>query len=88
MIRIQLANNFQVVELTAENLNDINKQELKQAIELVNRLAVEVLNAPKKTRGGASEKQINYAISLGLDRATAEGMTQKELWQYINENKE
>ena len=97
MVRIQLANNFQVVEITGETFSAITRQEIEEALDLVNELArrVDVQTKPAtKNKADTSSKitpsssQINYAVGLGLDRIKAENMTKKELWQYINNHKE
>lgn len=46
-IRIQLASNFQVVELTYDNWSDVNYQEVADATTMVNRLGSEVVNEIK-----------------------------------------
>ena len=99
MVRIQLANNFQVVEITGETFSAITRQEIEEAIDLVNELAgrVDVQTKPATTKNNKadtsskrtpSSSQINYAVGLGLDRSKAENMTKKELWEYINNHKE
>lgn len=92
-IRIQLASNFQVVELTYDNWNTVNEDEVEAATELVNKLGKDVVNDIKKpieskpTEKMASEKQISFACKLGLSKEKAEKMTQKELWKWLQDNK-
>lgn len=93
MVRIQLASNFQVVELTAESIDKINSAELEQAIAIVNDLGKRVINdiktAPKAketTKANKNEKdeekatpgQIKYLKEkFGID---ASEMSKKEAW--------
>lgn len=97
-VRIQLASNFQVVELTYDNWSEVNYEEVSLATDMVNRLGSEVVNEIKtkdkkkeeKTNDDepmASEKQIKFACKLGLNETKAKKMTQKELWQWIQNNK-
>lgn len=95
-VRIQLASNFQVVELTYNDWNEVNYEEVSLATAMVNRLGSEVVNEIKSKKTDEkrlseepmpSDKQINYAIKLGLSEIKAKNMTQKELWQWINSNK-
>ena len=100
MVRIQLASNFQVVELTGETWMDIDEELIEHAIKVVNDLGKRVVNdiktAPKakenknekqKKDEPASEKQINFAVKLGLDREKAESMDKHEVWKWIQDNK-
>lgn len=98
MVRIQLASNFQVVELTFENWSEIDYAELESATILVNKLGAEVLNetkskTPKKVKkeikpeDRPSESQIKYAVNCGCDEVKARTMTKRELWSFINEHK-
>lgn len=92
-VRIQLASNFQVVELTYDEWSEVNYEEVSLATAMVNRLGSEVVNEikTKKTEQPnepmASDKQIKFAIKLGLNETKAKQMTQKELWQWIQNNK-
>lgn len=94
-VRIQLASNFQVVELTYDSWSDVDYQEVAHATSMVNRLGSEVVNEIKtnKTKESkpnekmATEKQIDFACSLGLSREKAEKMTSKEIWKWLKENK-
>ena len=47
-VRIQLASNFQVVELTYDNWNTVNQAEVEAATSLVNKLGSTVINDIKK----------------------------------------
>lgn len=93
-IRIQLASNFQVVELSYENFNCINEEEINAATELVNKLGREVINEVKTAKKAgkpikkASESQIKYAVSLGLDEDEAREMDSKEVFEYIKKHKD
>ena len=92
-VRIQLASNFQVIELTYDSWEEVNTNELTDATNLVNELGAKVKNdiktkeSKKSDEPMASEKQINFAVKLGLSREKAEKMTQKELWKWLQENK-
>ena len=100
MVRIQLASNFQVLELTAESVFNIDFDELERAVEVVNELGSKVKNdiktAPKKENEKetkkkdelASEKQIKYAVNLGLDEKDARKMTKGQIWSYIKRTRE
>jgi hypothetical protein len=95
MIRIQLASNFQVVELTYNSWAEANLSEIEEATELVNALGQKVTNEiktrntpakPKEAPNKPSQKQIDYAVSLGLSPAKAKKMTKEEIWEFINDN--
>lgn len=95
-VRIQLASNFQVVELTYDNWSEVNYEEVSLATAMVNRLGSEVVNEIKTKKTDdkkvtdepmASDKQIKFAVKLGLNETKAKQMTQKELWQWIQDNK-
>lgn len=93
MVRIQLASNFQVVELNYNNWSEVDYDEVSQATELVNNLGKSVINEiktkpqPKEEFKPASEKQIKYAIGLGLSEDKARTMSSKEVWTWIQNNK-
>ena len=92
-VRIQLASNFQVVELTYESWDAVIPSEVEEATQMVNTLGSTVINEikSKKTEQPsepmASDKQIKFAVKLGLNETKAKQMTQKELWQWIQNNK-
>ena len=96
-VRIQLASNFQVVELTYDSWEEMDIREVNEATELVNGLGQSVKNEiktkPSKEEKKeepvekASEKQINFAVKLGLDKAKAESMNKQEVWKWIQEHK-
>ena len=93
-IRIQLASNFQVVELTYDNWSDVNYQEVADATTMVNRLGSEVVNeiktkntSKKEDEEMATEGQISFLKKLGVSESKAKKMTKKEAWQYIQDNK-
>lgn len=93
-VRIQLASNFQVVELTYDSWEEMDIREVNEATELVNGLGQSVKNEIKTNKGNkeepvekASEKQINFAVKLGLDKAKAESMNKQEVWKWIQEHK-
>ena len=100
MVRIQLASNFQVVELTFDSLKDgdFDAEELNQAIKIVNELGKRVINdiktAPKseqkekeKKEELASEGQVKFLTGLGVKEEEAKKMTKKDAWKYIQEHK-
>ena len=99
-VRIQLASNFQVVELTGETWMDIDEELIEHAIKVVNDLGKRVVNdiktAPKskenknekqKKDEPSSEKQVQYAVSLGLEEKEARNMTKGQIWSFINRTK-
>lgn len=93
-IRIQLASNFQVVELTYDSWDDVVQDEINEATEMVNGLGLAVKNDIKTNKPQESKKeelatagQISYLIGLGMTQAEAKKMTKKEAWQYIKDNK-
>ena len=89
-VRIQLASNFQVIELTYENWASVDTDELDDATNLVNELGSKVKNdiktAPKtqeskKEEERATPGQINFLKNkFGID---ATGMTKKEAWEKL-----
>lgn len=91
MIRIQLASNFQVVELTYDEFGLILDDEVEKAIDLVNRLGKEVVNDIKtKTPGKpavemATPKQIDCLVKyLDYTRAEARKLTKKEAYELMH----
>lgn len=91
-VRIQLASNFQVIELTYDNWASVDEDELKDATNLVNELGISVKNdiktkETKKEEEMATEGQIKFLEKLGVKEEKAKMMTKKEAWHYINENK-
>lgn len=97
-VRIQLASNFQVVELTYDSWDDVNELEVDDATSLVNRLGKEVINEIKsKTTSTKEEKeekeematpgQIEFLKKLGVKESEARKMTKSEAWHYIQDNK-
>lgn len=89
MVRIQLASNFQVVELTGDSWMDIDQEDLNHAIKIVNDLGKKVINdiktAPKskdsKNEGKATPSQIKYLKEkFGVD---ASEMSKKEAWSTL-----
>lgn len=90
MIRIQLASNFQVVELTYDNYASMNLDEVEKCIDLVNAFGARVnysdKDKEKKTsvispyskfyREEPSEKQLELAKRLKID---VEGMSKEDL---------
>lgn len=94
-VRIQLASNFQVVELTYDDWSEVDYEEVEEATEMVNRLGSEVVNEIKtnktkenKNEEMATEGQIKFLKSLGVSEDKAKKMTKKEAWSYLNENKD
>ena len=90
-VRIQLASNFQVVELTYDSWEDVNDNEVTEATALVNLLGNEVINEIKTKKSEpvemATEGQIKFLEKLGVKEEKAKKMTKKEAWHYINDNK-
>lgn len=98
-IRIQLASNFQVVELTYDSWECVDASEVKGATDMVNELGRLVVNdiktkeSPKKAQEEspedkpASEAQIKFAMNLGLMEEKARKMNSKEIWKWIQKNK-
>ena len=94
-VRIQLASNFQVVELTYDNWDEVNPEEVKQATEMVNDLGKNVVNdiktnkveSKKPEEELATPGQIKYLVSLGVSEEVAKKMTKKGAWKYLQENK-
>lgn len=94
MIRVQLASNYQVVELTFENWKEVDVIQINEAVKLVNKLGKEVENTPsgrtaakKPEENKPSEAQIAYAISLGVSERAARAMTAKGLHKAIEDAK-
>ena len=88
-VRIQLASNFQVIELTYDNWASVDTDELNDATNLVNELGSKVKNeiktAPKtqdskKEVEMATEGQIKFLVKLGIPEEFAKTMTKKEAW--------
>lgn len=94
-VRIQLASNFQVVELTYDSWSQVDDAEVKQATEMVNELGKEVVNDIKTNKPIDSKKpeematigQIKYLVGLGVKESDAKSMTKKEAWKYLQDNK-
>ena len=94
-VRIQLASNFQVVELTYESWDAVVPSEVEEATQMVNTLGKEVVNEIKtnktkenKNEEMATEGQIKFLKGLGVSEDKAKKMTKKEAWSYLNENKD
>ena len=85
MVRIQLASNFQVVELTYDFWEQVDDIEVRKAVVMVNNLGKEVINdiktAPKSTQKNeekATPGQIKFLKEkYGID---ASEMSKKEAW--------
>ena len=84
MVRIQLASNFQVVELTYDSWDDVIQDEVTEATDLVNQLGKEVVNdiktaaIAKETEEKATPGQNKYLKEkFGID---ASKMSKKEAW--------
>ena len=70
MVRIQLANNFQVVELNFEDIYHADPQQLDMAIDLVNDLGTRVNSSASTVttkKESPSEGQIKFAKQLKID---------------------
>lgn len=96
VVKIQLASNFQVIELTYDSWNDVSGEELEKATNMVNNLGQIVKNdiktnkpqEVKKEEEMATDGQIKFLVSLGLTEKEAKKMTKKEAWQFIQKNKD
>lgn len=90
-VRIQLASNFQVIELTYDDWASVDTNELNDAVNLANELGSKVKNDVKTNKNEkeemATEGQIKYLEKLGIKEKEAKKMTKKEAWQYIKDNK-
>ena len=92
-VRIQLASNFQVIELTYDSWDSIDPNEIIEAQQLVNEFGQNVKNDIKtKTKESekeemATEGQIQFLCKLGMKESVAKTMTKKQAWQYIQDNK-
>lgn len=92
-VRIQLASNFQVIELTYDNWAAIDPNEIIEAQQLVNEFGQNVHNDIKTNKTNsekeemATEGQIKFLTKLGVKESVAKGMTKKQAWQYIQDNK-
>ena len=93
-VRIQLASNFQVIELTYENWGSVDTDELNDATNLVNELGSKVKNEvktktqeSKKEEEMATEGQIKFLVRLGVKEEVAKTMTKKQAWLFIKDNK-
>ena len=93
-VRIQLASNFQVVELTYDTWSQVNEKEVEFATEMVNSLGQKIVNdiktakpVEKKVEEMATEGQIKFLVGLGMTEKEAKNMTKKEAWHYIQEHK-
>lgn len=90
-IRIQLASNFQVVELTYDTLDDVKTGDIKQATDLVNQLGKEVINDIKTSNNKpaeekATKKQVDLLVGkYGCLRQDMVKLTKKEAWKLIND---
>lgn len=91
--RIQLASNYQVVELEVENAN-VDSPEIQDAINLVNYLGATVQADNKGKKPGkktvapenrASDKQLRVLDAMGIDYD--ENITRQEAWKLIDKNK-
>ena len=56
-VRIQLASNFQVIELTYDDWDAITAEEIGQAVDLINKLGKEVVNDIKTAPKTAEKKE-------------------------------
>lgn len=95
MVRIQLASNYQVIELTYDSWGAVNREEVAAATELVNVLGINVnVNAgaqaarrpqPRKQPAyvPATRKQLDYLDSLGIPYE--EGISKQEAWRLTQE---
>ena len=85
MVRIQLASNFQVIELTYENWESVDTDELKDATNLVNELGSKVKNEVKtKTQDNnpPTPAQLSLCKKLNID---VKGKDKEQVRQMIKE---
>ena len=95
MVRIQLASNFQVIELTYDSWDAVNVEEISNATQMVNTLGKEVINdiktAPKtqeKKEEMITDKQKEFLIGkFGQKEEDIRNLTKKEAWNLINKLK-
>ena len=96
MVRIQLAINFQAIELTYDNWDAVVVEEIGKATEMVNSLGKEVINdiktAPKtveKKEEMITDKQKSLLIGkFGVKASDLKNCTKRQAWEMINELKE
>ena len=88
MVRIQLSKNFQVVELTYENWESVDTDELKDATNLVNELG-DSIDPSTKTASSASkmenpptQPQLSLCKKLNID---VKGKDKDQVRQMIKE---
>lgn len=87
-VRIQLASNFQVVELTYDKWSDVDSNEVQQATEMVNDLGQKVVNdiktnkpvekKPEKKAGKKAEDKGEMATEGQIKFLIGLGLTDKE----------
>lgn len=87
-VRIQLASNFQVIELTYNSWGDVNTDELTDAINLANELGSKVKNdiktnkpvenKPGKKTGKKAEDNVEMASESQIEWLVNLGLTRKE----------
>lgn len=94
-VRIQLASNFQVIELTYDSWDDVTMDELELATDCVNRLGKQVINdiktAPKaeKKEEMITDKQKALLVNkFGVKASDLTKCTKKQAWEMINELKD
>lgn len=96
-VRIQLASNFQVVELTYDDWNEVNADEVEAATELVNKLGKDVVNDIKTSKPTNSEKKEEMITDkqksllvnkFGVKASDLRNCTKKQAWEMINELKD
>ena len=87
-VRIQLASNFQVIELTYDSWNVVDKDELENAINLANEVGSKVKNdiktnkpvekKPEKKPGKKAEDNSEMASESQIEWLINLGLTRKE----------
>ena len=92
MITIKLCSNYQQIELSGDNFEDLTAN-LESYIKVVNYLGASVVNTTaqnnKPSRPNvemATHRQIDVLIKMGVPEYKAKAMTKKEAWSYINED--
>lgn len=79
--------NGELIESTSNDESIDDYLDRKLAMKNNNKLVNVEIDNINTIINKASDKQINYAVSLGLDRNHAVNMTSKELWTWINNHK-
>lgn len=77
MVRIQLASNYQVVELTYDSFESMGVDDLETAVKLVNSLGTRVqANPNQKQADKPTDAQLQLAKKLKID---CDGMSKEQV---------